>query len=199
MTVENTKNQNLFNASSGNNWQMIDGEYVQIHTDVGGQYFIKGGTEKVYLAQYNYQKTVQAQKDKLQSDITNFFSKQENDFAGWRDEYASKIAYWTEKIEKNKKNIFKFNKIEETNTALLNPLYEKYQSTDVKDFKGTDKSHGRTWQLAQRKAKHQSNVAFSLIDTEKWIIEGYRRLMNHSEACRQQVVNIAENTFKSIG
>ena len=199
MSVQSAQNSTKQNPSSENMWQMVDGEYVQIHTDNGGMYFIKGGTEKVYLAEYNYQKSVQAKKDKVQKDITNFFSKQESDFAGWRDDYASKIAFWTKKIATNQTNIFKFNTIEETNIALLNPLYEKYQSENVADFQGKDKSNGYIWQHNQRKAKHQSNVATSLIATERWIIEGYKRLMNNSEACRKQVVKIAENTFRSIG
>lgn len=198
MTVQNTAKQNLFSSdtSAQNNWQMIDGVgYVRIESDNGGEFFYKnGGSEKVYLADYYTQKHLQAKKDKIQQDITNFFSKQENDFANWRDDYATKIAKWQGKIEENR-NIYKVsNAIVQEKDKGLNPLYKKYNTFDISKFSdGKDKKLGYSLFRDRRSAKHQGNVARKQIFVEQMIIDGYEKLMRHSEFCRNAVAKIAEH------
>ena len=201
MTIQtNTENTNT-HSSSENKWQMIDGVgYIKIESDNHGEFFYKnGGSEKVYLSDYYCQKNEQAKKDKLQSDITGFFTKQENDFASWRDEYASKIGKWQAKIAENQ-SIFKASQeIVQAKDSELNPLYHKYNTFDISKFSdGKDKKLGFQLFSDRRSAKHAGNVAMGQISVERMVIETYQRLMNHAEFCRNRVTEIAQNTYKSF-
>lgn len=193
---EKNVNQNLFsNTSTGNNRQMLEGYgYVKIERDDRGEYFyINRGSKKIYLSDYYEHKAMQVRKNKVQEDITNFFTKQENDFANWRDEYASKIKKWQGKITENK-SIYKASlvTIEEKDKG-LNPLYKKYNTFDISKFSdGKDKELGYNLYSDKKSAKHASNVALGQISVEQMIIEGYTRLMRHSEFCRNIVAKIAQ-------
>lgn len=197
MSVQNAAQHNLFSGStSGENWQMLDGVgYVKIESDDRGEYFYKnGGSEKVYLADYYYQKSAQAKKDKVQQEITEFFSKQENDFAEWRDEYAAKIGIWQAKIEKNRAIYKASRETVKIKDEGLNPLYQKYNTFDISKFSdGKDKKLGYSLFTDRRSAKHQGNVALGQISTEQMIIDGYARLMRSSEFFRSMVAKIAQN------
>ena len=200
MTVQNASQQSLFSnqSSQDNGWQMIDGQCVRILSDDKGQYFVKGGTEKVYLSEYYEQKDREARKARVQDEISQFFSNQEGDFAQWRDYYASKISLWTAKAAENKVVYQNCQQVAQQKEAELRPLYDKYNTFDVSHFaEGKDKDLGMRLLTDKRHAKSEGNIAFGQMQTENWIAESYRRLMNHSEFCRTMVTKIAEMCFNS--
>ena len=190
MTVQNAKSQNIFTtqASSDNSWRMIDGKCIQINTDAQGrEYFIKGGTEKVYLSEYYEQQRIIAEKARVQDDITNFFSNQIKDFKDWENYYAEKIGKATSEIVLFKNAIKDNNEIVYQNTKLLNPLYEKYDSNNVEDFKGTDKTNGRNWSNTIKYSKEKITDAECRISTRNMFIESYYKLMRNAKFCGDTV------------
>ena len=199
MAILNAKNKQALDVqSSESSWVMIDGKSYKKQTDEHGEFIVKGGTEKVYLADYYFQKAQQEKKDKIQQGISGFFADQISDFEGWRDDYASKIGYWTKKINQNQ-SIYEISKKEaEAKEKELDPLYTKYNTFDISKFSdNSDKKLGLKLFSDKRSAKHAGNVALSQISAERSFVEMYRRLMNHSELCRSVVAKIANDCLNS--
>ena len=194
MAVQNAKSQNIFTTQpSDNDWVVVDGQRYKKQSDEKGEYIVKGGTEKVYLADYYEQQDRAAKKQRVQDELTQFFSHQESDFAEWRDTYAAKIGYWTGKAAQNKSIYQSCQELAQSKEAELRPLYDKYNTFNVYDFsEGKDKKLGISLLSAKKQAKSKGNIAFGQMQTENWIAESYRRLMEHSEFCRTMVTKIAE-------
>ena len=192
MTVQSAKEQNIFNSStSGSDWVMIDGMTYKKQTDEKGDYIVKGGTEKVYLAEYYNQQRTDAKKAKLQQEITGFFSDQIKDFDDWTKYYGAKAGKLNEEITLLKESIKTNNDIVAKNTSLLKPLYAKYNTTDISAFRGTDKTNGENWTKSKKAATKTISDAWSRISVKNMFIETYTRLMNHSNFCGAMVEKIA--------
>ena len=178
---------------AGYGWQMVKDD----HDGKGPYFFINGGSQKKYLsevqAEQEYKKN-QAKKDKVQQDITNFFTGQIQDFNDWEKYYASKVSELQGEIAQQKASIKENTAIAETNLGKLNPLYQKYGTTDVKSFSdGTDKRNGTTWTGLLNKAKHSVTISEGLISIKQMFLDAYIQLMNHTAACGNAVEQIAQN------